>query len=201
MKTLVVVGHPNLAGSRINRAWVEALRQQDNVTVSDLTGKYPDMDIDIFEEQALLLAHDRIVLQFPLYWYSSPAIIKLWLDLVLQPGFAYAVGGDKLHGKEWMVSTSVGSKEDDYRAGGHNNFSVDELLRPFQQTVHYTGGRYRSPFCFFRSMLVTDAEIEAGTKQMLAHTLSRRFDPAGEHERFVIDSLNSLFLRADGENA
>ena len=199
MKTLVLVAHPNLNGSRINKAWAEALRQQPDVTVNDLTARYPDHDIDIFAEQALLLEHDRFVLQFPLYWYSSPPILKSWIDAVLQPGFAYAVGGDKLRGKEWMVSTSVGSTEEGYRAGGHNHFSVDELLRPFQQTVNYTGGIYRSPFVFFRAMLVTDSEIAGGTQRMLKHVLQHNIDPGREHEEFVIDSLNAIFQRADAD--
>jgi glutathione-regulated potassium-efflux system ancillary protein KefG len=143
------------------------------------------------------LAHDRYVLQFPLYWYSSPPILKAWIDMVLQPGFAYAVGGHKLHGKEWMVCTSVGSTEDGYRAGGHNRFTIDELLRPFEQTVNYTGGIYRTPFCFYRAMLVTDAEIAAGTQRMLRHVLRGNIDPHGEHEQFVIDSLNAIYERAD----
>lgn len=197
MKTLVIVAHPNLSGSRINRAWVQALQGQPDVTVNDLSAKYPDQQIDIFEEQALLLAHDRFVLQFPFYWYSSPAILKAWIDAVLQPGFAYAVGGDKLRGKEWMVSTSVGSTEDGYRAGGHNQFTVDELLRPFQQTAHYTGGIYRSPFCFYRAMLVSDAQIAEGTRQMLRHVLRPNIEPEREHEQFVVDSLNAIFQRAD----
>jgi putative NADPH-quinone reductase len=197
MKTLVVVAHPNLEGSRINKAWVQALKDRPEVTVDDLTEKYPDHHVDIIEEQALLLEHDRFVLQFPLYWYSSPPILKSWIDAVLQPGFAYAVGGDKLKDKEWMVSTSVGSTEDGYRAGGHNHYTVDELLRPFQQTAHYTGGIYRSPFCFYRAMLVSDVEIAEGTKKMLAHVLKSDIDPEREHEKFVIDSLNALFVRAD----
>ncbi|MEF7612972.1 NAD(P)H-dependent oxidoreductase [Aquincola sp. MAHUQ-54] len=197
MKTLVLVAHPNLETSRINKAWARALRRQPGVTVVDLAAKYPDHAIDILEEQALLLAHDRYVLQFPLYWYSSPPILKSWIDAVLQPGFAYAVGGTRLRGKEWMVSTSVGSTEDGYRAGGHNQFTVDEMLRPFQQTAAYTGGIYRSPYCFYRAMLATEADIVEGTRRMLQHVLRPGIDPEGEHERFVIDSLNAIFQRAD----
>jgi glutathione-regulated potassium-efflux system ancillary protein KefG len=200
MKTLVLVAHPNLATSRINKAWVQALSKQSSVTVVDLMASCPDHCIDILEQQALLLAHDRFVLQFPLYWYSSPPILKSWIDAVLQPGFAYAVGGDKLHGKEWMVSTSVGSTEDGYRAGGHNHYTVDELLRPFQQTATYTGGIYRSPFCFYRAMLASDADIAEGTRNMLKHVLRADIEPEREHEKFVIDSLNAIFQRADEDS-
>lgn len=199
MKVLVIVAHPDLSTSRVNRAWTEALRAQGNVTVRDLTALYPDMNIDILEEQMELIEHDRVVLQFPLYWYSSPPIMKQWLDLVLQPGFAYAVGGDKLHGQEWMVSTSIGSQIDGYRAGGHGNFSVDELLRPFQQMVNYIGGRYLTPHCFYRSIIATNDEIAEGTQAMLRYVLDGAIDSKRDHDKFVVASMDALFARHTAE--
>jgi len=199
MKVLVLVAHPNLATSRVNKAWSEAFERHENVTVRDLYKLYPDMDIDILEEQAVLLAHDRIVLQFPLYWYSSPAVLKHWLDLVLQPGFAYAVGGDKLRGKEFVICTSVGSTEDNYRAGGHNNYSVDELLRPFQQSVAYIRGRYISPFCFFRALVASDEEIAASIPRLIAYVLDPDINPERDHEKFIIDTLSAMYNRAEDE--
>ena len=62
-----------------------------------LYAAYPDFMIDVKREQQLLLDHDIIVLQHPFYWYSSPAIIKEWLDLVLENGWAYGTGGSNLH--------------------------------------------------------------------------------------------------------
>lgn len=197
MKVLVIVAHPDLPSSRVNRAWVAALAAQANVSIRDLTALYPDMEIDILEEQTALLEHERVILQFPLYWYSCPAILKQWMDLVLQPGFAYAVGGDKLHGQEWMVLTSVGSQAEGYRAGRHGNFSVDELLRPFQQTVNYIGAKYLTPHCFYRSIIATDDEIAEGTAAMLRYVLNDDIDSKRDHDAFVVDSMNALFARHD----
>ncbi len=195
MKTLVLVAHPSIGVSRVNKAWAKAFAGRPDVTVRDLTELYPSMDIDVIEEQRLLLEHDRIILQFPLYWYSSPAILKQWQDLVLLPGFAYA-GGHELAGKEFMVVTSVGGREEDYRGGGHNNFSVDELLRPFQQTVLYCRGRYLSPFHFYRSLDAEPDEIEAGTRRMLAHALKSNIDPERDHETFTLETMRKMFVRA-----
>ena len=72
MKTLVIVAHPNIAKSRVNRRWVEELKKYPEVTVHELYKEYPSGTIDVEREQALLLDHDRIVWQFPFYWYSSP---------------------------------------------------------------------------------------------------------------------------------
>lgn len=66
------------------------------------------MDIDVERKQNLLLEHDRIVFQFPFFWYSTPAILKEWQDKVLEYGWAYGADGKKLHGKECLVVTSTG---------------------------------------------------------------------------------------------
>ncbi len=195
MKTLVLVAHPSLSESRVNRAWAEALARCPDVLVRDLTAEYPNMDIDVLAEQELLLAHDRIVFLFPLYWYSSPAILKQWFDLVLQPGFAYGIGGDKLAGKEFIVCTSVGSNREGYRAGNYNNFTLDELLRPFQPSVNYVGGNYMSPFCFYRSIVATEAEIAQSVRSLVAYVTDANFNPKRDHERLVIESMEALMAR------
>lgn len=195
MKILVLVAHPNLSESRVNKAWAATLSECPDVTVRDLTAEYPDMDIDVLLEQDLLLAHDRIAFLFPLYWYSSPAILKQWLDLVLQPGFAYGVGGDKLNGKEFVVCTAIGSNREGYRAGNHNNFTIDELLRPFQQSVNYLGGRYLPPFCFYRSIVADDEEITRNASSLAAYLTNADFNPRLDHERLVIDSMEAMVSR------
>lgn len=44
---------------------------------------------DVVSEQAKLARAELLVLQFPLWWYGPPAILKGWLDRVLTDGFAY----------------------------------------------------------------------------------------------------------------
>lgn len=90
MKTLIVVAHPNLNESKINKHWVNRLSGlTDTYTVHDLYATYPDWKIDVCKEQALVEAHDNIVFQFPVYWFSSPPLLKKWLDDVLTYGWAY----------------------------------------------------------------------------------------------------------------
>ena len=63
MKTLINLFHPNLARSKVNRAWAERLAREPNVTVRKLYELYPDGKIDVAAEQSVLLAHDRLVFQ------------------------------------------------------------------------------------------------------------------------------------------
>src|SRR5690349_3159009 len=96
MKILILFAHPRLRNSVVQSALIKAVAGLEGVTFRDLYASYPDYMIDVEAEQKALLAHDVIVLQHPFYWYSSPAIIKEWQDLVLENGWAYGPGGTAL---------------------------------------------------------------------------------------------------------
>ncbi|MEL6322167.1 MAG: NAD(P)H-dependent oxidoreductase [Cyanobacteria bacterium J06626_14] len=147
MKTiLIVLAHPNFAESRGNKALVEAVQNLSPVTVHNLYKSYPNWEIDIQTEQELLRQHDLIVLQHPLQWYSVPPLLKKWMDDVLTLGFAYGERGTALQGKALMPAITTGGLSEMYVAGGANNFTISELLRPIQQTAHYCHLTYQAPF-------------------------------------------------------
>ena len=91
---LLVLAHPALERSRANQALlsaaVGAARRRADTTS---TRAYPDFLVDVPKEQKRLIAHDIIALQFPLYWYSTPSLLKEWIDAVWLHGFAYGRAG------------------------------------------------------------------------------------------------------------
>ena len=89
INVLVLYAHPSHARSEVNRPMFEAACNIDGVTAVDLYGEYPTFNMNVPKEQQRLLEHDVIIFQFPLFWYSTPAILKEWQDLVLEYGFAY----------------------------------------------------------------------------------------------------------------
>jgi glutathione-regulated potassium-efflux system ancillary protein KefG len=143
---LILFAHPALEKSRVNRHLLQAIKGLDAVTVHDLYETYPDFHIDVQFEQNLLLAHDIIVFQHPFYWYSSPAILKEWQDLVLEHGFAYGHGGTALQGKKFLSAITTGGGEQTYCQKGYNRFTIRELLAPFEQTARLCGMEYLPPF-------------------------------------------------------
>ena len=150
-RILVLLAHPSLDRSEVNRPMAEAIDGLDGVTLIDLYAEYPDFQIDIDREQAQLLAHDVIVFQHPLYWYSTPAILKEWQDLVLEHGFAYGTEGTALHGKILFNALTAGGLEAAYCAEGYNHFTIRELLHPIEQTAMLCGMTYLPPFALFGS--------------------------------------------------
>ncbi|TDF93748.1 NAD(P)H-dependent oxidoreductase [Paenibacillus piri] len=157
MKIMVIAAHPNLEQSRANRAFALELKKHDSIYFRDLYREYPDWNIDVEREQQLLVQYDRIVVQFPFFWYSCPPLLKKWFDDVLTFGWAFGPGGDHLKGKEFMVATTTGGTERGYRSGGSNWYTISELLRPIQSTFTRCNGTYLPPFVTYNADEGTDA--------------------------------------------
>lgn len=103
---------------------------------------------DVEVEQRKLLAADAVILQFPLWWFGMPAILKGWVDRVFAYGFAYGYKGEgnryrygdgMLTGKRAIVLVTVGGPEKDYSPRGING-PIEQLLFPVTHgTLFYTG--------------------------------------------------------------
>ncbi|WP_342417800.1 NAD(P)H-dependent oxidoreductase [Paenibacillus sp. FSL R10-2782] len=165
MSTLVIVVHPNLAESRINKRWVQELKKQSGVTIHNLYEVYPDEKINVAQEQELLEQHDRIVLQFPFYWYSTPSLLKKWEDEVLTYGWAFGSEGGKLEGKELLIALSAGSVEENYQHNGGNRYTIEELLRPLEATGHMVGTRLLPYFVQYGASVLTDEQLEQSAQK------------------------------------
>jgi glutathione-regulated potassium-efflux system ancillary protein KefG len=160
-RVLVLFAHPAFHRSRVHRGLARAVQRVDGVTFHDLYDAYPDFDIDVAYEQALLAAHDRIVLQHPFYWYSTPALVKQWLDLVLEHGWAYGVNGTALAGKRLLCAVSTGGRERSYQPSGVNRHTVRELLAPIELTARLCGVAFVEPFVVHGTHDLGAAEIAA----------------------------------------
>ena len=158
-RILVQVAHLDLAASRVNRAMLERISDLPAVTIVRLYERYPDFRIDVPREQRACVDSDLIVLQHPLYWYSSPALLKEWLDRVLQRGWAYGTGGVALQGKTLLSAVSSNAEADAYSAVGKNRHTMADLLAPFRQTGYHCGMRYPPPFVFYGARLADAAAI------------------------------------------
>ena len=160
-RVLILFAHPALQRSRVNRHLADAVSGLPGVTFHDLYEEYPDFLIDADREQELLRAHELVVLQHPFYWYSSPAMLKEWQDIVLEYGFAYGETGTALRGKRWLNAITTGGPPEAYHAGGFNRFTIRQLLAPFEQTAHLCGMTFLDPFVVHGTHGLSKGEIVA----------------------------------------
>jgi glutathione-regulated potassium-efflux system ancillary protein KefG len=158
-KVLILFAHPALEKSRVNIHLTEAIKGMEDVYFHDLYQEYPDFHIDVQREQELLQQHDVIIFHHPFFWYSTPAILKEWQDLVLEHGWAYGSQGNALKGKIFMNVISTGGKEMAYNAEGYNRFTMRQLLAPLEQTVNLCKMIFLAPFIVHGTHSITPDDI------------------------------------------
>jgi glutathione-regulated potassium-efflux system ancillary protein KefG len=194
-RVLVNFAHPVLERSRVNRRLLDAIRDLDGVTVRDLYEAYPTLHIDVACEQDLLVAHDVIVFQHPFYWYSTPALLKEWQDLVLEHGWAYGQGGTRLRGKLTFNALTTGGPQTAYRRDGYNRYTIRELLAPWDQTAHLCGMRFLAPFVVHAALRVRVdddvAEARAAYRRLLEAFRDDRIDVERAAEAATLNELDS----------
>lgn len=161
-----IVTHPNIETSRVNKMVMEKIVGVPGVETRVLYRAYPDGKIDVAQEKASLLSADIIVVQTPFYWYSTPALFKEWQDKVLEYGFAYGEGGDKLKGKMLQIVLSAFGPEEAYRSGGYNNFTIAELLRPIEQTANLCQMKFLPTLALLGVAHKSDEDIVAFGEQV-----------------------------------
>lgn len=161
--TLILMFHPDPARSRANRALAEAAAAVPGVAVVDMQALYPELRItDLDVEVRRLLAPRRVVLQFPVQWYSTPPLLKAWQDAVLtrMMYLAHEAEGRHLAGKPLLVAATAGNVPAAYTPGGSNGFALDELLRPLQATARRCGMPWATPFLVHGLREITPAQLQ-----------------------------------------
>ena len=152
---LILLAHPNIAQSKANAAMIQAVKGTPNVEI-----------INIYEApfkaetyaEAFKKSH-TIVFQFPFYWASAPHMLKKWCDEI----FFFLQENPGVKGKKLMVATTTGSEYEAYRSGGRNQFTMDELLRPYQLLANHSGMTWTTPFVLYGTSLPDAAtRIKAG---------------------------------------
>jgi len=198
---IVNYAHPGHKYSHVNRYMSRAARQVDGITYVDLYEDYPRFDINVEVEQQRLLDHDVILLQFPMFWYSTPSILKEWQDLVLEHGFAYGEGGDRLEGKRLMLAITAAGPEDAYTSGGYQHYPLRDFLRPLEQTARLCGMHFSAPYVLYGALKApSSGEVDPhvnGYRQLLEAIRDDRFDWDTAEQRDVL-GYDSLPIRKEG---
>ncbi|XP_055246891.1 ribosyldihydronicotinamide dehydrogenase [quinone] isoform X5 [Gorilla gorilla gorilla] len=117
---------------------------------------------DITDEQKKVREADLVIFQFPLYWFSVPAILKGWMDRVLCQGFAFDIPGfydsGLLQGKLALLSVTTGGTAEMYTKTGVNGDSR-YFLWPLQHgTLHFCGFKVLAPQISFAPEIASEEE-------------------------------------------
>lgn len=191
-RVLIYFIHPKTHKSRLNSAMLQAVEGIEHVTVRKLYDLYPDFFIDVKAEQRQLEEHDVIVWQHPFYWYSAPPMLKEWIDLVMEHGFAFGNEGNALKGKKVLTATTTGGRQEAYRKQGRNNFTMRQLLAPFEQTVNQCKMTYLPPFIVHGSLLIDEERIRKAAEDYKKIIISLRDKIFSDNELNAHTYINNL---------
>jgi len=158
-KILILFAHPRFEKSKTNRALLKNIGKRQGVTLNDLYEQYPDFNIDVNREKGLLVAHQIIIWHHPIYMYSAPALLKQWIDLVLEYGWAHGKDGDFLKNKIIFNAITAGGTREVYARGGYNRYTIREFLLPFEQTATLCKMIYLPPFAVQGTHLLTSEAL------------------------------------------
>jgi NAD(P)H dehydrogenase (quinone) len=197
VKRLEHAGHTVQVTDLYAMSWKAALDMDDSSYRVSEERFHPSLDSqyafehglqseDIAREQDKLRWADTVILQFPLWWFSMPAILKGWVERVYAYGFAYGVGehsdarwGDRygegsMAGKRAMLIVTTGGWESHYSARGING-PIDEVLFPIQHGIlYYPGFDVLPPFVIYRTSRMDDARYS-----QICDDLGKRLDELG----------------------
>lgn len=151
MKTVILLFHPNMDHSLVNRKLIEAASEKRNVTVRDMYSLYRHHPIDVSKERKVLEEADRIILQFPLRWYDAPFLLQKWSESVFDDYWLHSAkdGGNVLQGKELMLCVAYSEPSYDFTANGKYHYTIKEILRHFEVLAKHLGVKYCEPFTIY----------------------------------------------------
>jgi len=109
----------------------------------------------------LLLENDVIIFQFPMYRFSSPALLKEYFDLVLEEDFSYS-RSYKLKDKILAICTTLGLEEKNFEG-----VSIEDVLKPFELTAKYIKMSYKSPFLVYETYVINNEDLEKKAKEYI----------------------------------
>ena len=155
-KTLIIMSHPDVTQSTSQQFLLAAIKGEEQIQIRHLELILAERENNHFDkriERACLQEADRIILQFPLYWYQCPSVMKQWMDEVLMLNLP-----PKDKEKELGIVVTVGAKKDRYTAGGSVGFGIEELLRPYQALANQLGWKYQTPFVIYQFQYLPEAQ-------------------------------------------
>lgn len=189
-KILILFAHPLYEKSKVNQILNSYIPDSEYITFHDLYEEYPEFEIDIRHEQELIRTHDIIIWQHPMYWYSCPALLKQWMDMVLQFRNPGDLKADQLRGKAVFQVMSIGEQQVSLIDSAADETPIAHYLTPFRRVVEFCNMQYLPPFLVRvpKMSSIDDIHRKGEYYQYILEAIISNFVSSREMLRF--DTLN-----------
>ncbi|MFI9235244.1 NAD(P)H-dependent oxidoreductase [Streptomyces sp. NPDC053079] len=186
--TAFAVEHLRGAGHEVRVSDLHAMKWKATVDADDFPDHCADQRLDVLAaheratpagrlspdiaaEQEKVRWSDAVILQFPMWWFSVPAILKGWFDRVFTYGFAhgpavpppYSEGA--LAGRRALVSVTIGARQSGFSDRGIHGRLAD-VLHPVQHGLFwFTGMAPLEPFALYGANGLPEERFEAAKRE------------------------------------
>ena len=187
-KILIIMSHPDVAQSSSQQFLLAAIKGEEQIQIRHLESILAEQENNHFDkriERACLQEADRIILQFPFYWYQCPSVMKQWMDEVLTLNLS-----QKNKEKELGIVVIVGAKKERYTAGGSVGFGIEELLRPYQALANQLGWEYQTPFVIYQFQYLPETQKQQLLVDYLYY-LENGSHHFGEKEKWMLERMTN----------
>ena len=185
-KTLIIISHPDVTQSSSQQFLLASIKGEELIQIRHLESILAEQENNHFDkriERACLQEADRIIFQFPFYWYQCPSVMKQWMDEVLMLNLS-----QKNKMKEFGIVVTVGAKSDRYTAGGSVGFGIEELLRPYQALANQLGWEYQTPFVIYQFQYLPETQKQQLLVDYLYY-LENGSHHFGEKEKWMLERM------------
>ena len=186
MKNVVIIsGHPDLKNSLANKTILDEIAAQcPQVEIRKLCELYPDYKFDVKAEQAALEKADIIIFQYPMHWYGLPGLLKLYVDKIMEHGWAYGSKGTALEGKALIASLTTGALDAAYSAEGVMGHTVEEFSYQIKNFAALCKLDFKKLFYSCGMMYVPGITTEAQKQALIAK--------AKKHAADLVDCIKNI---------
>lgn len=182
----MIISHPDVAQSSSQQFLLAAINGEEQIQIRHLESILAERENHYFDktmERACLQEADRIILQFPFYWYQCPSVMKQWMDEVLTLNLS-----QKDKKKEFGIVVTVGAKKDRYTVGGSVGFGIEELLRPYQALANQLGWKYQTPFVIYQFQYLSESKKQQLLVDYLYYLENGSYQ-FSEKEQWMLDRI------------
>jgi glutathione-regulated potassium-efflux system ancillary protein KefF len=170
-KTVIFLAHQTLSKSRFNSALINKVKENaKDVMIRDLYQIYGNVNfatpLNVEDDKKIITEAGKIILQFPVQWYGMPAMMKGWIDAILEYGWAYATEKPALTGKTLAIAVTTGSPESDYSLKGSKKHFLKDFLINFEGTAEFCGMNFGGIFAV-QGRGMTDEDLHKKAEQYL----------------------------------
>ncbi|MCR5833959.1 MAG: NAD(P)H-dependent oxidoreductase [Selenomonadaceae bacterium] len=184
-KVVIVSGHPDLKSSVANKTILDEIAARlPQVDIRNISELYPDYNFDVKTEQAALEKADVIIFQYPMHWYGVPGILKLYIDKVMEHGWAYGSQGTALEGKSFIASLTTGAPDIAYSANGVMGHTVEEFSYPIVNYATLCKMDCKKIFHICGMMCIPGITTDEQKQKLI--------DKAKKQAEEIVDCINSL---------